>query len=282
MSVFDLFVGGLKARRTSFAAVLPSHAPVDRFMRSAMIAVTRNPKLLECSLESLWKSCQEAATLGLEVSGILGSAYLVPFYNGKLKKNECQLIPGYRGLIGLARQSGEVETIDAFPVYERDECRVEYGTDPKITHVPMLDGSDPGKLKAVYAVAKIVNGGRQFKYMPISQVFKIRDRSPGYIAAKKFNFPSPWDQHEEAMALKTPVRQLMKMLPLSVEKLARAMELDSAHDEGKDAPPDTIDTDGFSKILEDAQFEQKSDGAMGRVAAAIDSDTGDQREPGQD
>jgi recombination protein RecT len=264
MSPFELLIGGLKARRALFDAVLPKHMNVDRFMRSVLVAVTRQPKILDCSLESIYKCCHEAATLGLEVSGILGSAYLVPF------KRECTLIPGYRGLIGLARQSGEVETIDAFAVYEQDECRVQLGTEPSIHHVPKLDGSDRGKLKAVYAVAKIFNGGRQFVYMPRVDVEKIRDSSNGYKASKQFKFPTPWDDHFEAMALKTAIRRLIKVLPISVEKLARAQELDDAHDEGKAPAPAVIDVEAFSKMVDDAQAAEKAAGAVGQVAAAVD------------
>lgn len=255
-SQIDLFGAALASRRTGYAAVLPKHVSPDRFIRSAMIAVSRTPKLLDCTPASMYHALQQAATLGLEVSGTLGSAYLVPY------KSTVQLIPGYRGLIGLARQSGEVTSIDAYVVHERDVCHVSLGTEPKIDHEPCLDG-DPGAMRLVYAVAKLVGGGQQFVVMTKAEVDKIRARS------KSAN-DGPWVTDYEEMAKKTAIRRLMKYLPLSVEKLARALELDEAAETGKPAPPEAIDATAFSTFAADSAASAEQEGAPGAVDAALD------------
>jgi hypothetical protein len=77
-----------------------------------------------------------AAALGLDCSGNLGSGYLVPFYNNKIRAMEATFIPGYRGLLDLARRSGEIEDIFAECVYESDEFDYELGATPRLRHVP--------------------------------------------------------------------------------------------------------------------------------------------------
>ena len=71
----------------------------------------RTPKLLECTRESLLACIVQCAQLGLEPDGLLGQAYLIPFYNGRKNRYECQLIVGYKGLLKLARQSAEISSL---------------------------------------------------------------------------------------------------------------------------------------------------------------------------
>ena len=73
----------------------------------------------------------QSSQLGLYVDGVLGHAYLVPYWNGKEKRREVQLIPGYKGLIDLARRSGSVESISARVVYKNDDFDFEYGLDDR-------------------------------------------------------------------------------------------------------------------------------------------------------
>lgn len=256
-SMIELFGEAIGTRKSGYAAVLPKHMSADRFVRSAMIAVSREPKLLNCNPATMYHALQQAAVLGLEVSGTLGSAYLIPY------KDTVQLIPGYRGLIALARQSGEVTSIDAYVVHEADKCHVRLGTDPGIDHEPKLDGQ-PGNLRLVYAVAKLVGGGTQFVVMTKAEVDAIRARS-------KASGSGPWVTDYEEMAKKTAIRRLMKYLPLSVEKLARALELDDAVDTGKPAPPETLDATAFATFAEDSVAAADAEGAPGAVDEALKS-----------
>lgn len=266
-SQIELFGAAVTTRKAAYAAVLPKHMSADRFVRSAMIAVSREPKLLQCRPETMYHALQQAAVLGLEVSGTLGSAYLIPY------KDTVQLIPGYRGLIALARQSGEVTSIDAYVVHEGDRCHVRLGTDPNIEHEPKLDG-DAGAVRLVYAVAKLVGGGQQFVVMTKAEIEKVR-------AGSKAGRSGPWVDHWEEMAKKTAIRRLMKYLPLSVEKLARALEIDEAAETGKAAPPETIDATAFATFASDSAAAADAEGAPGAVDAALDrTEAGDGAEGG--
>lgn len=75
----------LKERKESFLQALPVNTVnVDRFMQSAMLAITnpKMPNLVKCSKDSIFRSLKEAAAYGLELNGMLGQAYLIP-YNEK-------------------------------------------------------------------------------------------------------------------------------------------------------------------------------------------------------
>jgi recombination protein RecT len=84
----------LRDRKESFLQALPANTVnVDRFMQSAMLAITnpKMPNLRLCSKESIFRSLKEAASYGLELNGTLGQAYLIPYnesvnVNGKWEK----------------------------------------------------------------------------------------------------------------------------------------------------------------------------------------------------
>lgn len=225
--------GLLEKMKPQISMVLPKHLNPDRVLRLAMTSIQKNPKLLECTKESLLGCIMQASQLGLELEGILGQAYLVPFRNNK--KNgvyECQLIPGYRGLIRLALNTSEVTNVFAYAVFHGDEFDAELGDNPHIKHIPNWDARNFSKeeeikenLRFVYAVAKMAEGDSQFVVLPKSAVERIRKRS-------RSSDDGPWVTDYEPMALKTAVKQLMKFIPTSSERLQRAVELDNQAEVG--------------------------------------------------
>jgi recombination protein RecT len=214
----------LEARKSSFAQVLPQHIKVDRLIRAALLAMSRSPLLLQCTQNSIIQSMMVAAQLGLETDGVLGSAYLVPFRN-KSGEYEAQLIPGYRGLIDLARRSGQIKRIEARVVKEKDKFEFHYGLEPILRHVPCFP-ADGGNIIAAYAIAELTDGSTQVEVMSKAEIDGIRARS-------KAKDSGPWVSDYGEMARKTVVRRLIKYLPLSVE-LARAIEIDNRVEAGED------------------------------------------------
>src|SRR5690606_10332500 len=138
-------------------AALPKHLTPERLARVALTAISSNPRLLECTKESLALALIEAGQLGLEPNGVMGQAYLVPYFNGKTKKYEAQFQVGYRGLIDLARRSGEVTKVEARAVREGDYFEYEYGLTPQLVHRP--DPSGQGEMTHVYAIAWLRDAG---------------------------------------------------------------------------------------------------------------------------
>ncbi len=198
----------LKRMAPEIQRTLPNHMDVDRMAKIAVAEMRKNPKLLQASQVSLLGAIMTAAQLGLE-PGALGQAYIIPYYNSKTKSTEVQLQIGYKGLLDLARRSGEIASISAHVVYANDEFDVEYGLDEKLKHVPNID-EEHGEFRAVYAIATLKSGEKQSIVMTKSDVERMRSRS-------KSPNDGPWVSDYDAMAKKTALKQLCKYLPASVE-----------------------------------------------------------------
>ena len=238
-----------ESMKKQIAAALPKNITPERLTRIVMSTVQRNPKLLECEPKSFLACVMGCAALGLEPDGLLGQAYLVPFWSSKDGGLICTLIPGYQGLMKLARQSNEIASIDAHPVRVGDVFEYRYGADPSIHHIPAerpytvengelkwSEGWKPGAITHFYAVAKMRDGGVGFVVMPTWEVDQIRDESQGYQYAIKNKRDSPWTTDYDRMGCKTAIRRLCKYLPASVEdnRLHRAVAIDERADRGID------------------------------------------------
>ena len=214
----------LEKMKPQFAAALPKHITPDRMLRVALTAIQNTPALLTCNRKSLLLSILRAAQLGLEPDGILGQAYLIPFKknwkdeSGKWQsRTDAQLIPGYRGLIDLARRSGEVSNIIAKEVYSKDEFSVDWSQQPPFTHKPAMTG-DRGEITHFWALANFKDGGYHWDYMTKGEVDYIRQNSNG---AKN----EVWDKYYAEMGKKTMIRRIAKYLPMNVQKAAMTEEL---------------------------------------------------------
>jgi len=224
-------------------ASMRKHLTPDRITKIIISATLRQPKLLECEPASILKAAMTATSLGLECDGVLGGAYLVPY------GREAQFIIGYRGLIELARRSGNLTSIEAHVVRRGDSFRCKLGTEGSIEHEPNWEADELGEMFCVYAVAKFRDGGgHQFEVMTRAQVDAIRKSS------KAGNF-GPWKDHYEEMARKSVVRRLCKYLPLSVDvRQALVAEDDSAE------PPRTSTVTEVNAILGESIDAQASQG----------------------
>jgi len=224
----DAVRAALERMKPQLEMALPRHLTAERLLRVAMTAVQNTPKLLECDRTSLYAAVMTCAQLGLEPDGILGQAYLVPF------AGRVQFIPGYKGLISLARNSGEVTAIAAHEVREGDTFEFDFGSGEPPKHT--FDIRKPrGEVIAFYAVAKFRDGGFHWDMMTRDEVDAIRDRSQGYQAAlraaeKAKRTPTgPWSEDYIEMGKKTVIRRIAKYLPMSVQKAAA---LADAYDTG--------------------------------------------------
>ena len=133
----------LKPLAPHFAQVLGKTMPVERLMRTIMISVERLPMLLQCDRQSIFNAAMSAACLGLEVDGVTGQAYLIPF------KGRAQLVIGYKGFNTLAARSGI--TITGAVVREGDEFDYQLGSSAFVRHVPTL--GNKGRIVAAWATA---------------------------------------------------------------------------------------------------------------------------------
>lgn len=209
----------LRAKKDSIAQVATKHLSAERLITSIGVACSRNPDLLKCTPMSVLKAAIAASQLGLDPSGTLGSAYLVPYWNKNIRANEAVLIPGYRGLVDLLRRHIDAQ-VEARVVYRDDRFRVTYGTEPKIEHVPSLEGSqEDGDIIAAYSVFTWPDGRKSFEVLSRGEIDKVR-------ASSRAGESGPWKQWFSEMCKKTAVRRGVKLQPLSPEAASLIQTVD--------------------------------------------------------
>jgi recombination protein RecT len=247
--------------------VLPSHLrnqeTAQRMMRIVWNAVQKNPRLLDCTPDSIGNSALTACELGLETN-VIGHAFLVPFWNNKKNCLECQLMPGYKGLLKLARNSGTVASIYADVVRDGDIFDYEKGTSPFLRHKPNADDPE-ARITHAYFVVKFTNGESQFEVMNRSQIERVmqktqsKDRKTGEVYG-------PWIDNFEEMAKKTVVKRGLKLVEASVE-VERAVAMDDRIEAGlpQESEYETLPAATTPAPAEDA----KPKGARGRVRTKL-------------
>lgn len=185
-----------------FSRALPAHVPPERFRRVAETAILNNPDLFGANRRSLMTACIKAAQDGLYPDG--RDAALVVF------KGQVQYMPMIAGILKKARNSGDLASISAHVVYERDEFDYALGDDERITHRPHLGGAR-GKPIAAYAIARTKDGAVYREVMSVEEVEQVRRVS-------RAGNSGPWATWWGEMARKTVLRRLSKRLPMSTDR----------------------------------------------------------------
>jgi phage RecT family recombinase len=204
----------------------------DRFMAVVLNSIVRSPDIQNASLESILDSVRVAATLRLEPTGILGEGYIVKY------KDTAQFEAGYRGLMKLARRSGQIDTMDSQVVYDADEFQVELGTEPRILHRPTIEG-ERGNFRGAYAYARLTNGELVIEWMTMADLEAVRKSSRNGSGQY-----SPWVNHPGEMYRKTVIKRLMKRLPLGTDgelALTHEAELDAQDQPARTPSPQVTD-----------------------------------------
>jgi recombination protein RecT len=210
--------------KTEIYKALPKDIDPDRFIRTVVTAVQMNPKLLEADRRSLFASCMKAAQDGLMPDG---REAVLNIYSTKVKNpggdswvDMVQFLPMVRGLLKAMRNSGEVASVDAAAVYERDHFRFVRGDDPRIEHEPYLGAEEAGDVVAAYVIVKLVNGETHREVMSKRDIEKVRE------ASKAPNGPG-WSKWYDQFAIKSVVKRAYKLLPSSSDRLDRVIEHDN-------------------------------------------------------
>jgi recombination protein RecT len=243
---------------------LPSHLSPDRLVRIALTSIRLNPELSKCTPESFLGSLFVLAQLGLEP--VAGRCYLLPFNNRRKVGNEwktikeVQAIIGYKGYVDLFYRHDSALSIDVQTVREHDDFSYAYGTEPYLKHKPAI--KNRGEVIGFYAVGRLKGGASLFRFMSAEEALehgkahsKTYDEKSG-----RFYDSSPWVKEFEAMAKKTCIIQLAKLLPLSVE-LQRALTVDeTSRDfrEGIDSALDLPVSTTWAHTPEEADLAQKN------------------------
>ena len=250
----------LERFKDQIVAALPKHLTADRMSRIVMTEVRKTPKLLQCDPKSLFGAVIQASQIGLEPGSAMGHCYLIPY--GK----NVNLIIGYRGMIDLARRSGQIISIEARAVYREDEFSYSFGLNPDLKHTPAANPSeDRGAPIYFYAVARLVGGGVQWDVMSIGEVCEIMDNTQSKGKS------GPWKSHFAEMGKKTVVRRLFKFLPVSIE-MQSAVGLDEMADSGVDQQNSAVIAGEFTTIddIEETEPDSKTESIKEKLRKKIE------------
>jgi recombination protein RecT len=248
---------------------LPKHVDPDRWARTVLTCINKNPKLSDCTRSSFLNAMMDCSELGLEPNG--REAHLIPY------GNQCQLIVDYKGLVKLAYQSGKIKKIQAGAVYQGDYF--EYFT---CDHMPWAwrkadintgeeDIPDSrGKFIGAYCIIRRTDDSDYIERMSADEIHAIRDRS-------KAGKSGPWKTDFDEMAKKTVFRRATKWIELSPHVAqAAALDFDSMPPINVQANSKKLSSDEVQKLIAPEQSDQSDDSEW----LPVDDLPSDDGEPG--
>lgn len=209
--------------QTAFKRVAAEGLDLRRMMQVAVMAMARSQDLLGCTAISLLGAFMQAAQMGLDLG--MKEAYLVPFKNKYTKQMDVQLIPDYRGLIKLARNTGQIKDLWGRLVYKGEKFNVVEGDNPHLDHKPdySLDRTTKS-IVAAYTIATWDDNRMTFEVITRDKIERARK-----AAASE---SGPWTTDYDEMAIKTAIKHRCKTLPRS-HQLVTALALDERAELGR-------------------------------------------------
>lgn len=201
------------AMREPLAKALMNRIDPDHMIQVATELVARNPKIAECSAQSILGAVVQCSLLGLRPILQLGHVYIVPY------KGQAQLQIGYRGWVALAYRSDRVLFIEAHPVFEGDDFEFCYGLEKTLVHRPQFKTR---KLLYAYAVVRLKGGGSLFHVLTHAEIEALRMRN-----AMQESTPSgAWATDYPDMACAKAVKKLIRYVPS--EEFQKAERIDES------------------------------------------------------
>jgi recombination protein RecT len=195
----------LESNLPAIMATLPKGVRAEVMTAVAMTAALDNPKLLDCSPLSMFRSVLKMASLGLRHGE---TCDLVPIGN----KAECWV--RVRGVVELAQRSGAIQWAkegfvvdgDVFEFEERSE-----GT--HFRHVPSgTPKADGSNVTHVYAILTLPSKVRIYEVWTKDRVMEHKAKH-----AKDTSAGSVWAKHPLPMMAKTVVKAALRFASLSPE-----------------------------------------------------------------
>lgn len=186
-------------------------------------AIRQNPALLDAGADSIMRAAGRAVSLGLDISGATGEAWLVgPFQKydkiSRQKVPTAELWVGVRGSVALATRDASVRLVRPCVAYEGDEFEVDpLSPDRPIHHRPMGKSNRP---IAWYTLIFLTSGAVHYGVVWAGEIQDLQaqaqDRLQGGYKA------SPWATEPGAMGQVQSVRRAVKWAPRSVSDSHRA------------------------------------------------------------
>lgn len=210
---------GIKRR---FEELLDNAAP--SFISSILTIFNSNPKLRECSPNSILSAAGIAAALKLPINPSLGFAFIVPY------KGHASFQLGYRGFIQLAMRSGQYRTLNSNAVREGQIKEIDFETGEIIRGEKISD-----EVVGYVAYMELTNGFKKSLYMTVEELQAHAEKySQSYAYDIRYGKKSSvWSTNFDAMAKKTVLKRLLNnfgiiSIDLQSAALATALQADQS------------------------------------------------------
>lgn len=239
-------------------SVLPSDIQMEPWIEGALAMVRGNSRAAAATPASLFGAFIEGAALGLRFEPSFGQLY-IETKNRKISdrvwETVAQLSVGYRGLVMLAyRSNPDLVDVEADIIYSGDAFDFQKGDKPFLRHAWDITKEDRGAPVGVYTGLRFGSGYYSFRVFGYPGLLETRVRAlrhKGYVLlengwAKKDKWKNtvepltdkdfaelPWFAHEQAMVMKTAIRQSARYWKLG-GAFERAAQLVMMDDEGID------------------------------------------------
>ena len=185
-------------------SLLPDEARVQRFTRTIMTQLSRNPDLRQCTPESFLGAMMISAQLGLE-PGPEDHVWIIPRRNKHAgNRQEATFMVGYRGYQILAERAGWDIVADV--IYSEDDFAYQLQPEPTIRHTP--GWPTRGNIIGAYAVANPTrtDDQRQPRVVVLDHDELQKRRAAAQTTAV-------WDRWYHQMARKSAVRAIWRLIP---------------------------------------------------------------------
>jgi len=266
----------IRQMESQFALAMPKGMEAAQLVRDALTSLRQTPDLAKCTPATVLGALMSCAQLGLR-PGVLGHAWVLPFWDGRSKSHKAQLIIGYKGMVDLAYRNPKVSSVIARTVYDGDTFDVDYGLDDNLIHKPAMSG-ERTKPIAHYAIFKTNDGGRAFWVMTEDEMQTWKRKYAPTNRSGKIVGPWGGNQDEyEAMARKTCLLRLAAWMPKSTE-LAYAMEVDNGVRANVDPSASLTDVTHTYEQVDNADAGPDADPVTGEIVDPP-TDTADPSDP---
>ena len=218
--------------RERIEQALGKKANIEEFLSNTAIEIGKNPKLSECTWESVLQCAIDSANFGLIPNKQLGHAYLIPYENSYqsngawLKRMECQLQIGYKGYIKKFAEYGMNVEVELVTHQEIKDGRFEEvrGSKSYILHKPIRSGiRSEADIALAYAIGRCEGRHDIIAAMSIEEIkeaakTKAYDKDERKMISK---LKGAWTNGEREtdfgeMCKKTIIRRLVKISDVDV------------------------------------------------------------------
>ena len=187
------------AIKKRIAEAMPQHCTAEQLCGAALTALTKTPKLAQCTPESFMQAFMSLSQYGLKADG--HDAHLIPY------GNQVQLVIDYKGLVKLILNTGLVSSITTQVVCKDDAFKISMGQVVEHSYEITATRTD-ADVVAFYCIIRMKDGGSHHEIMTRGEVEAIRERS-------KAKSSGPWVTDWREMGKKTVFRRAAKWVPLT-------------------------------------------------------------------